>query len=314
MTVIRLRQRWNWAGLWHVPAWGPLKCSAVILEVGLFNVFDLFKKRSSHENQRRLSKSWAKVEPVCSMADSGTHCTKRGVLDQSLDMPWFKDFLKIFEQGSLQYAINWGKLFFISSPWSIESIWHSGIFIGFVLTFVVTFVGSKDFSVTNFDYFGDIFQAWCLVPAESKVRHATLNMSHVSLKDQPQLERSKLHLVSACWKVTQFSVIRWVVCRVKVCFDIGFIMLPESSYASRRFSCKYILFFLQEVSEVSSQLGAPLFNFLNLMQSIDIEADTPQTGELLPEALATAYGGMHMDSWIEKLLASDVMGWLGMTW
>jgi hypothetical protein len=73
-------------------------------------------------------------------------------------------------------------------------------------------------------------------------------------------------------------------------------MLPESSYASRRFSCKYILFFLQEVSEVSSQLGAPLFNFLNLMQSIDIEADTPQTGELLPEALATAYGGMHMDS------------------
>lgn len=25
-----------------------------------------------------------------------------------------------------------------------------------------------DFSVTNFDYFGDIFQAWCLVPAESK--------------------------------------------------------------------------------------------------------------------------------------------------
>ena len=50
------------------------------------------------------------------------------------------------------------------------------------------------------------------------------------------------------------------------------------------------------------------------MQSIDIEADTPQTGELLPEALATAYGGMHMDSWIEKLLASDVMGWLGMTW
>ena len=39
------------------------------------------------------------------------------------------------------------------------------------------------------------------------------------------------------------------------------------------------------------------------MQSIDIEADTPQTGELLPEALATAYGGMHMDSWIEKLLA-----------
>jgi hypothetical protein len=32
------------------------------------------------------------------------------------------------------------------------------------------------------------------------------------------------------------------------------------------------------------------------MQSIDIEADTPQTGELLPEALATAYGGMHMDS------------------
>jgi hypothetical protein len=57
-----------------------------------------------------------------------------------------------------------------------------------------------------------------------------------------------------------------------------------------------IYFFLQEVSEVSSQLGAPLFNFLNLMQSIDIEADTPQTGELLPEALATAYGGMHMDS------------------
>lgn len=58
----------------------------------------------------------------------------------------------------------------------------------------------KDFSVTNFDYFGDIFQAWCLVPAESKVRHAKFKMSCVSPKDQ--LERSKLYLVSA----NQFSV------------------------------------------------------------------------------------------------------------
>ena len=67
-------------------------------------------------------------------------------------------------------------------------------------------------------------------------------------------------------------------------------MLPDG------FRVNIYFFFLQEVSEASSQLGAPLFNFLNLMQSIDIEADTPQTGELLPEALATAYGGMHMAS------------------
>ena len=59
-----------------------------------------------------------------------------------------------------------------------------------------------------------------------------------------------------------------------------------------------IHFFLQKVIkdiEFTSQLGATLSNFLNLMQSINIEADTPQTGELLPEALATAYGGVHMD-------------------